>query len=96
MFDKLTGNLISNSEDKTVKVWNIETKTEIITEKKEKARFWILAASSNGSLLASGHDEGLDIYQLNKETIPYAILDSNLLIYAQGMNTYIHDITTKK
>lgn len=66
MFDKISGNLISNSEDKTTRIWNIESKTEIVTEKKDKARYWILAANRNGSLLASGHDDGFDIYQIHK------------------------------
>jgi hypothetical protein len=43
-------------------MWNTETKTEIINEKKQKARFWILSISKDGSSLASGHDEGLDMF----------------------------------
>lgn len=66
LFDEVSQNLITNSEDKTLRIWNIESKTEIITEKKAKSRFWILATNKIGSLLAAGHDEGLDIYQLNK------------------------------
>jgi WD40 repeat protein len=56
IFDPVTSNLITNSEDKTVRVWNTETKTEVLTVKKDRARNWMLAIRSNGTLLASGHD----------------------------------------
>ena len=56
MFDPITGNLISNSEDKTIRVWNIESKNEIMVEKRSKARYWIMSLKPNGSFLASGHD----------------------------------------
>jgi hypothetical protein len=51
--------LISNSEDKTIKVWNYETKTLLQNEKKEKERYWMLRLSKNNNLLAAGHDGGI-------------------------------------
>ena len=41
IFDK-KGRLFSNSEDKTVRIWNIETKQVVETYKKSKERHWIL------------------------------------------------------
>ena len=39
-----------------MRIWNVDSKTELVTEKKQKARYWILALSKNNSLLAAGHD----------------------------------------
>lgn len=95
LFDEFSQNLITNSEDKTLRIWNIETKTEIITERKQKSRYWILAMNKKGSLLAAGHDEGLDMFQLNKERVPHAIISNDLIVFAQGFKTYLYDTKTK-
>ena len=59
VFDPTTGNLITNSEDKTIRIWNYESKNEILTEKKNKSRYWVMSIKQNGTLLAAGHDDGL-------------------------------------
>lgn len=96
VWDPTTLNLISNSEDKTTRVWNIESKTDIIVEKRSKARYWIAAVKKNGALLASGHDEGLDIFVLNKERVPHALISKSLIVFAQGMTSYLYDVSNKK
>jgi coatomer protein complex subunit alpha (xenin) len=58
-FDEKSGALVSNSEDKTLRVWNYETKAVLETQKRESDRYWMLRATKNGSLLAAGHDTGL-------------------------------------
>lgn len=95
IFDPISQNLITNSEDKTMRVWNVEAKSELITEKKPKSRFWILALNKNNSLLAAGHDEGLDVYQLHKERIPHVVISNDIIIYARGFKTIMYDIKTK-
>ena len=39
------------SEDKTIKIWDMEKKTLIDTIKKENERFWILSAHPNINIL---------------------------------------------
>ena len=39
------------SEDKTIKIWDMEKKTLIDTIKKENERFWILSAHQNINIL---------------------------------------------
>lgn len=65
-------------------------------EKQTKGRYWITAIKKNGTLLASGHDEGIEIFQLNKERIPHALISKNLVIFAQGMTSYLYDVVNKK
>ena len=55
-----------------------------------------MSVKSNGTLLASGHDTGLDIFQLNKERVPHALISKNLIVFAQGMTSYIYDVSNKK
>ena len=68
----------------------------MIVEKRNKARYWILSVKKNGSLVASGHDEGLDIFQLNRERVPHALISKSLIVFATGMTSYLYDVTNKK
>lgn len=45
--------------------------------------------------MASGHDEGLDMFQLNKERIPHVVISSDLVIFAHGHKTYLYDVKSK-
>ncbi|KAF3498226.1 hypothetical protein DY000_02057282 [Brassica cretica] len=51
--------IVSNSEDKSIRVWDATKRTEIKTFRRENDRFWILAAHPETNLLAAGHDSGL-------------------------------------
>lgn len=75
-----------------MKVWNYETKVAQQTEKRQADRYWILRATKNGNLLAGGHDNGFEIWQLNKEIVPHGLVGSGLLVFAQGMKTLLYDI----
>ena len=50
------GRLFSNAEDKTVRIWNIDTKQATEIYKKTKERHWMLALNRNDSLVVTGHD----------------------------------------
>ncbi len=53
----------------------------------------MLRLSKNGNLLGAGHDAGFEIWQLNKTALsPYALIGNDLLVYAEGMKTYLYDI----
>ena len=66
MFDKKTGLLISNSEDRTTKIWNIETKGEMSVHKRDGDRYWVVNQSKNGNLIGAGHDNGFEVFEINK------------------------------
>ena len=51
--------IVSNSEDKSIRVWDMSKRTGVQTFRREHDRFWILAAHSEVNLLAAGHDRCL-------------------------------------
>ena len=93
IFDGKTGALISNSEDRTIRVWNYETKNQLQSEKREKGRYWMLRLTKNNNLLGAGHDNGFEIWELSKNRMsPYGLVGKDLLVFAQGMKTFLFDI----
>lgn len=50
--------MLSNSEDKTIRVWDTTKRTCVHTFRRENDRFWILTAHPNLNLFAAGHDAG--------------------------------------
>ena len=56
--------LASGSDDTTIKLWNVETKTEIATLKGHSYYVNSVAFNTNGTILASGSNDK----QLNYET----------------------------
>lgn len=48
--------IISNSEDKSIRVFDMSKRTGVQTFRREHDRFWILAAHPEINLLAAGHD----------------------------------------
>ena len=48
--------IVSNSEDKSIRVWDMAKRTGVQTFRREHDRFWILAAHPEVNLLAAGHD----------------------------------------
>ncbi len=51
--------IVSNSEDKSIRVWDMSKRTGVQTFRREHDRFWIMAAHSEVNLLAAGHDRCL-------------------------------------
>ena len=81
--------IISNSEDRTIRVWDISKRLGVQTFRRESDRFWILAAHPDQNLLAAGHDAGMTVFKLERErpaydTFPdkcYYVKDRQLLLY---------------
>merc|ERR1719458_1966915 len=48
--------IISNSEDRSIRVWDISKRLGVQTFRRENDRFWILAAHPDQNLLAAGRD----------------------------------------
>lgn len=47
---------MSNSEDKSLRVWDMSKRIGVQTFRREHDRFWILTAHPEINLLAAGHD----------------------------------------
>jgi coatomer protein complex subunit alpha (xenin) len=59
--------IVSNSEDRTIRVWDISKRLGVQTFRREADRFWILAAHPDQNLLAAGHDSGMTVFKLERE-----------------------------
>ncbi len=50
--------IISNSEDKSIRIWDMSKQNAPQTWRRENDRFWMLCAHPTLNLLAAGHDSG--------------------------------------
>lgn len=64
---------MSNSEDKSIRVWDMSKRTAVQTFRREHDRFWVLAAHPEINLLAAGHDGGMIVFKLERERPAYAV-----------------------
>jgi coatomer protein complex subunit alpha (xenin) len=64
--------IVSNSEDKSIRVWDVSKRTTIKTFERAADRFWILAAHPTRNLLAAGHDGGMIVFKLERERPAYS------------------------
>lgn len=87
--------IISNSEDKSIRVWDTAKRTCLHTFRREHDRFWIVAAHPSLNLFAAGHDSGMVVFKLERERPAYA-LHGNLLYYVKERYLRKLDFTTQK
>ena len=66
--------IVSNSEDRTIRVWDISKRLGVQTFRRESDRFWILAAHPEQNLLAAGHDAGMTVFKLERERPAFDVL----------------------
>lgn len=59
--------IISNSEDRSIRVWDISKRMGLQTFRRENDRFWMLSAHPTQNLLAAGHDSGMIVFKLERE-----------------------------
>lgn len=70
--------IISNSEDRSIRVWDISKRMGVQTFRRENDRFWILAAHSEQNLLAAGHDSGMIVFKLERERPAFDMCGSRM------------------
>ncbi|KAJ1440961.1 WD40/YVTN repeat-like-containing domain superfamily [Sesbania bispinosa] len=75
MFHAKQDIIVSNSEDKSIRVWDATKRTGIQTFRREHDRFWILATHPEMNLLAAGHDSGMIVFKLERERPAFAVSD---------------------
>jgi coatomer protein complex subunit alpha (xenin) len=81
--------MLSTSEDRSIRVWDMTKRAPLYTYKKDHDRFWITAAHPKLNLFAAGHDSGLIVFKLQRERPPYTLFRPNLLLYIRD-NTLLH------
>lgn len=89
--------IVSNSEDRTIRIWDMSRRVALQTFRREHERFWILAAHPEINLLAAGHDSGMLVFKLERERPPTAVHGSHL--FYVGVRSGVtalrcHDVTT--
>lgn len=87
--------ILSNSEDKSIRVWDMSKRTCLHTFRREHDRYWVIAAHPTLSLFAAGHDNGMVIFKLERERPAYAIY-GNSLFYVKEKTLRRLDFTTSK
>ena len=87
--------ILSNSEDKSVRIWDTTKQSPPQTWRRDADRFWILAAHPTVNMLAAGHDTGLVVFKLERERPAY---DSNAstLIYYKDRYVRMRDLASSK
>ncbi len=87
--------ILSNSEDKSIRVWDMSKRTCLHTFRRDHDRYWTITAHPGLNLFAAGHDNGMIIFKLERERPAYAI-NGNLLYYVKEKHLRRLDFTTSK
>jgi coatomer protein complex subunit alpha (xenin) len=56
--------IVSNSEDKSIRIWDMSKQQVPQTWRRENDRFWMLAAHPTLNMMAAGHDSGMLLFWL--------------------------------
>ena len=85
--------LLSNSEDKSICVWDMSKRTCLHSFRREHDRFWVIAGHPTLNLFASGHKGGMMVFKLERERPAYALAGS-MLYYVK--EKYVRNLTTSR
>ena len=87
--------IVSNSEDKSIRVWDATKRTGIQTFRREHDRFWILTAHPEMNLLAAGHDSGMIVFKLERERPAFSV-SGDCLYYVKDRFLRLYEFSTQK
>ena len=82
--------ILSDSEDKTIRVWDLTKRTAVATFRRDHDRFWVLTSHPELNLFAAGHDSGLIVFKLERERPAFQV-HNNELYYIKNSILHIHD-----
>ena len=86
--------IISCGEDRTIRVWDTNSRTPTFTFRREADRFWVLAVQPEQNLIAAGHDNGMFIFKLQRERPAFTIAN-NVLYWVKDQQVRTYDFATK-
>ena len=86
--------IVSNSEDKSIQVWDMSKRTSVQTFRREHDRFWIITAHPEMNLLAAGHDSGMIVFKLERDRTTYVVYGGSFL-YIKDQYLWTYDLTQK-
>ena len=85
--------IISNSEDRSIRVWDLQKRVLLQTYRREHDRFWTLVSHPTRNLLAAGHDTGLIVFKLHRERPAMYQLKTSLY-YVRDKDVCTYDYTS--
>jgi len=89
--------IVSNSEDRSIRVWDMSKRVGVQTFRREADRFWILASHKEQNLLAAGHDTGMIVFKLERErpamTVPP---QTGKLYFVRGRELICYDYASSR
>ena len=95
MFHAKQDIIVSNSEDKSIRIWDATKRTGIQTFRREHDRFWILAAHPEMNLLAAGHDSGMIVFKLERERPAFSV-SGDTVFYVKDRFLRYYEYSTQK
>lgn len=95
MFHAKQDIIVSNSEDKSIRVWDVTKRTGVQTFRREHDRFWILASHPEMNLLAAGHDSGMIVFKLERERPAFAV-SGDSLFYTKDRFLRFYEFSTQR
>lgn len=87
--------IVSNSEDRTIRVWDISKRLGVQTFRRESDRFWILAVHPEQNILAAGHDSGMIVFKLERER-PAFDCTSTRCFYVKDRYLRVHEFSSSR
>ena len=87
--------IVSNSEDKSIRVWDSTKRTGLQTFRREHDRFWILVSHPEMNLLAAGHDSGVIVFKLERERPAFSV-SGDCLYYVKDRFLRFYEYSTQK
>mmetsp|Transcript_119841 Transcript_119841/g.189744 ORF Transcript_119841/g.189744 Transcript_119841/m.189744 type:complete len:1240 (+) Transcript_119841:60-3779(+) len=89
--------ILSNSEDRTIRVWDGQKRTGIHTFRRENDRFWTITTHRTANLIAVGHDAGMVVFKLDCER-PLSMCNNNMLYVIQNVSQdrIVHAVDLEK
>ena len=81
----------STGEDKTVRVWDLNKRTQVQSFKRENDRFWVIAAHPEINLFAAGHDNGVMVFKLERERPASAVYQNQLVFITKEKHVRMYD-----
>lgn len=87
--------IISNSEDRSIRIFDLHRRAALQTFRRENDRFWVMAAHPELNLFAAGHDSGLVVFKLERERPAYAV-HNNKLFYVKDRNVRSYEFGSSR
>lgn len=85
--------ILSVSEDRTIRVWDVEKRVALSTYRREIDRFWTVVAHPRENLFAAGHDTGLILFKLERERPAFTVV-KDLILFIRGKQLWKYNMKT--